>query len=965
MAINPLQRNLDLLTHFTPESQGLTLREGEGLQLSPEPSTTDAATTRQAIRYLQAGIEEVKSMPRGSIHATRIYTELRKLNTIRTKLLHIALDTDRDTLNALHGEILTCFSQVKQTELLQLAREDSPELFDDVLAYAVTAKITKLAQQAKTPLPKRFTHAAQPTGAGGGKFVQGTYHALFADIGCLRDEAVKRAVAEVRTTGMTITPGEDIVEQLEHLKEERSRALLPLQSYLKRLLGYSSKVHPLSIYSKGFTNIAYEKAAIALKEAGSDWVIDKDPDTITRILISEENPDLQDSIKELPTSYFTSILGEENTLLLAEHHEEISSVLDYHRWLEEAKQRTSFPDFLKEHSVDEDMPYKEDFCRFFGLERTPDESPYKFQQRINSTATQYKHDLQEKIDSLTPEQKADFFSRSIPNGVLEACSEHFELSEAERNKLSVWLQICHSAAKADIDENQAELDAELEELDPTLKPVIESLIAHEAAIIEEARKQREVHKEIFLKLHCEGRSADATALEEEYHQFQKLPEYAMLSERDRDILDYNISICCRLMRSDIDHSEFSKQFRNVIESNLKELYYQTKQSLGRLSTLLEPIHEIETTVSSARALPPEEKAHLRSIHALKETDPLSYVQQMGQYAYDEIMSDRANLFLTTPHLFAKPLWKEPGMPGSIITPEMLFAGIGPGESLIRETAAYRLQEILGWDCGVPPTLLLYSDDPTIIGPHTGSTDHLVSVQKLIPNCRSMISVDAATLDPREMDKFVLDVLGFNLDGHANNMLLTEDGHIVKIDHGLFLPHPSPEGKPPGEGLKNARFGWMCFPQAKSPMSPERKRQILKTNIEDVINRFQTEMSALASRFPSVKQLQIPPECMTLLKLNFLILKKGAELDKSFLEIGAFSVISRKVRDGKEHFIGGEIVDLYERCIVGKRPEEINWREIEDLVTEIYSRPMSGRLTSHGGFKSMVLSREEQAVIEEE
>lgn len=96
----------------------------------------------------------------------------------------------------------------------------------------------------------------------------------------------------------------------------------------------------------------------------------------------------------------------------------------------------------------------------------------------------------------------------------------------------------------------------------------------------------------------------------------------------------------------------------------------------------------------------------------------------------------------------------------------------------REAATYQVDAALGFGL-VPPTIV--RDGPLGVG----SLQLFVDVAE-----RDLSDADADTLDPLLHDVAALDVLVNNADRKRAHLLVTRDGRLRGIDHGLtFLPYP--------------------------------------------------------------------------------------------------------------------------------------------------------------------------------
>lgn len=143
----------------------------------------------------------------------------------------------------------------------------------------------------------------------------------------------------------------------------------------------------------------------------------------------------------------------------------------------------------------------------------------------------------------------------------------------------------------------------------------------------------------------------------------------------------------------------------------------------------------------------------------------------------------------------------------------------------REIAAFRVDQAYGGFARVPPTapVTIFSDslpdqDKDSAGLVSGS------LQKWVPNIGSSEDMGSSRFNINDIHHIgILDVLLYNTDRHAGNMLVAESAscavscgkgkaRLVPIDHGLCLPD--------FRHLNQAEFEWLYWRQAQQPLSKD-------------------------------------------------------------------------------------------------------------------------------------------------
>ena len=135
-------------------------------------------------------------------------------------------------------------------------------------------------------------------------------------------------------------------------------------------------------------------------------------------------------------------------------------------------------------------------------------------------------------------------------------------------------------------------------------------------------------------------------------------------------------------------------------------------------------------------------------------------------------------------------------------------GFEEGNGWIREIATYKIDQ--GWS-GVPPT-----KEHEIGGKKGSYQDFCVSngsLEDLLERGGSICKLSKESIHRIA----ILDLIILNCDRHDGNVLITDKGQLIPIDHGLCFP----------SCLESLSFAWRFWPQAKSPFGDEEKQWVQK------------------------------------------------------------------------------------------------------------------------------------------
>ncbi|MFT4552636.1 MAG: hypothetical protein ACI9S8_001262 [Chlamydiales bacterium] len=451
--------------------------------------------------------------------------------------------------------------------------------------------------------------------------------------------------------------------------------------------------------------------------------------------------------------------------------------------------------------------------------------------------------------------------------------------------------------------------------------------------------------------------------EDLYSQQLRLIQRDMRTFCDLMMSDLNVSVLDKSSRYELEgyvqrltSPELNPGYIDSLSRPARAILSRTKKVILDRAPLLEKleqsINKIRNPLEIFHSLDSENLAQIDRIKHLKSENPAAYVQEFARFANEKFRDPQARkLFMVNDQFVAKPIGLEPAMPKSRtkikVKRQHLPEGIEPGEGAIREVAAYILQAHLGFDCGVPPTLLISSTHPFL-----GDSGEVMSLQKKVAYSDDSFSIgeDLEKLPDSAMDSVLLHIAMMQMDGHGHNLAISDDKKkFILIDNGLSLPHPSPSGSPDCQGLRYARYGWMVFPQAKTHLSTETREKIARWDIPEIAASFKEAMETAAAHFPDEEHCKIADACFQLLELNLHLIKVGAELDKTYREIGSVHVLSRKARISPPQFVGGEIIEIYKNHILGK--DEVDWNAVEQNFRNVLTQTNGERLALDIAFKS--------------
>jgi hypothetical protein len=223
-------------------------------------------------------------------------------------------------------------------------------------------------------------------------------------------------------------------------------------------------------------------------------------------------------------------------------------------------------------------------------------------------------------------------------------------------------------------------------------------------------------------------------------------------------------------------------------------------------------------------------------------------------------------------------------------------GILPGEGAQREVAAYYLG---GAAAGVPATALVEIRNSSLGASKTGS------LQRWVHSTSSSEDLGTSRFSVSDVHRIgILDVVLANTDRHEGNILVTREGRLVPIDHGLCLPST----------LEELYFCWMNWSQAKMPFDADALRFISSLSAD-----------ALASR---LRELSFREECIETLRITTEVLKRGAARQLSLHQIA--TLLCRSLPDEPSRV---EVcVEKAAERSGGSRNEEF-WNSLVELIEE--------------------------------
>lgn len=207
--------------------------------------------------------------------------------------------------------------------------------------------------------------------------------------------------------------------------------------------------------------------------------------------------------------------------------------------------------------------------------------------------------------------------------------------------------------------------------------------------------------------------------------------------------------------------------------------------------------------------------------------------------------------------------------------EGMRKGTRPGEGAVREVAAY----VLDHDhfAGVPPTALVtcFVNAEGGVSSQPCGERKVGSLQQFVVAESDCEERGPSAFPVSEVHKIcVLDIRLANTDRNGGNILArrTEDGsswELVPIDHGYCLP----------ASFEDISFEWMYWPQAEQPFDEATRAYIAQLDADKDIQTLQAH------------GLQLRPECLCVLRVCTMLLKKAAAAGLSPYQIGC--IMSRQ------------------------------------------------------------------------
>lgn len=144
---------------------------------------------------------------------------------------------------------------------------------------------------------------------------------------------------------------------------------------------------------------------------------------------------------------------------------------------------------------------------------------------------------------------------------------------------------------------------------------------------------------------------------------------------------------------------------------------------------------------------------------------------------------------------------------------------GHNDGLCREVAAYHLDH--DGFAGVPPTVITTLEHTLFGGSRRGVCQLHIS-DATHPH-QAHIQMTGQRFPASSVRKIAtLDIRLLNADRHTSNLLHTESG-LIPIDHTLILPSSN--------GGVHTFFGWLNWPEAKSPFNEIEKEYLLNLDAE--------------------------------------------------------------------------------------------------------------------------------------
>jgi hypothetical protein len=189
---------------------------------------------------------------------------------------------------------------------------------------------------------------------------------------------------------------------------------------------------------------------------------------------------------------------------------------------------------------------------------------------------------------------------------------------------------------------------------------------------------------------------------------------------------------------------------------------------------------------------------------------------------------------------------------------------------------------------------------------------------------------------------------------VNNLEMVRD--CWAIDNGITFPDPT-VGNELGKCLtQDGNNTWMCLPQARLTKLPSRTRKHLESidlvsfvaSIKTEANSFKELAGAANAHCCSMTEDQ--------LKLVFLstrVLQVGARLDKTCFEMAVVKDGAGWVENGQN---GSPMADLYEKHFAGKSLSEVNTRELDLDIEQVFQEVNNRYGTYENGFEKLPWKR---------
>jgi hypothetical protein len=199
---------------------------------------------------------------------------------------------------------------------------------------------------------------------------------------------------------------------------------------------------------------------------------------------------------------------------------------------------------------------------------------------------------------------------------------------------------------------------------------------------------------------------------------------------------------------------------------------------------------------------------------------------------------------------------------------------GNVEGLSREVAAYCLDH-QGF-AGVPPTVITTLQHAQFGGLRRGVCQ--LHIPDAVHPHHAHLHLSGERFSASSLRKIAsLDIRLLNADRHTSNLLYTEKG-LIPIDHTLILPNST--------GGVHIYFGWLAWPEAKSPFSESEKEYLLALDAEK-------------DRTMLIEECKLPSTSADLHYCATRLLQLGVQVGLSAFEIGSTMVKKVDETDAKK------------------------------------------------------------------